>query len=277
MKEEKMSNLSFVDEIKIMRFNDIKSSVRGFMSLNPVEDNIEAYEIISNALLDDERKNVRSLGDVVKKTIEQYEKEVIRVKGLYDFDKSFGYEVVAGVDEVGRGPLAGPIVAAAVVLNNNDKDLILRINDSKKISKDLREELSEIIKTKAISYSIAIKSNKEIDELGIGYCNNEIFKEAISSLNIKPDIVLSDGYTIKGFDMNNEAVIKGDTKSAAIACASIIAKVYRDKLMEEYSEKYTHYGFEKNVGYGTKEHMEAIVKHGSCDIHRESFIRNIIK
>lgn len=277
MKEEKMSNLSFVDEIKIMRFNDIKSSVRGFMSLNPVEDNIEAYEIISNALLDDERKNVRSLGDVVKKTIEQYEKEVIRVKGLYDFDKSFGYEVVAGVDEVGRGPLAGPIVAAAVVLNNNDKDLILRINDSKKISKELREELSEIIKTKAISYSIAIKSNKEIDELGIGYCNNEIFKEAISSLNIKPDIVLSDGYTIKGFDMNNEAVIKGDTKSAAIACASIIAKVYRDKLMEEYSEKYTHYGFEKNVGYGTKEHMEAIVKHGSCDIHRESFIRNIIK
>ena len=277
MKEEKMSNLSFVDEIKIMRFNDIKSSVRGFMSLNPVEDNIEAYEIISNALLDDERKNVRSLGDVVKKTIEQHEKEVIRVKGLYDFDKSFGYEVVAGVDEVGRGPLAGPIVAAAVVLNNNDKDLILRINDSKKISKDLREELSEIIKTKAISYSIAIKSNKEIDELGIGYCNNEIFKEAISSLNIKPDIVLSDGYTIKGFDMNNEAVIKGDTKSAAIACASIIAKVYRDKLMEEYSEKYTHYGFEKNVGYGTKEHMEAIVKHGSCDIHRETFIRNIIK
>ena len=277
MKEEKMSNLSFVDEIKIMRFNDIKSSVRGFMSLNPVEDNIEAYEIISNALLDDERKNVRSLGDVVKKTIEQYEKEVIRVKGLYDFDKSFGYEVVAGVDEVGRGPLAGPIVAAAVVLNNNDKDLILRINDSKKISKELREELSEIIKTKAISYSIAIKSNKEIDELGIGYCNNEIFKEAISSLNIKPDIVLSDGYTIKGFDMNNEAVIKGDTKSAAIACASIIAKVYRDKLMEEYSEKYTHYGFEKNVGYGTKEHMEAIVKYGSCDIHRESFIRNIIK
>ncbi|MDU1411594.1 MAG: ribonuclease HII [Clostridium sp.] len=247
------------------------------MSLNPVEDNIEAYEIISNALLDDERKNVRSLGDVVKKTIEQYEKEVIRVKALYDFDKSFGYEVVAGVDEVGRGPLAGPIVAAAVVLNNNDKDLILRINDSKKISKDLREELSEIIKTKAISYSIAIKSNKEIDELGIGYCNNEIFKEAISSLNIKPDIVLSDGYTIKGFDMNNEAVIKGDTKSAAIACASIIAKVYRDKLMEEYSEKYTHYGFEKNVGYGTKEHMEAIVKHGSCDIHRETFIRNIIK
>lgn len=277
MKEEKMSNLSFVDEIKIMRFNDIKSSVRGFMSLNPVEDNIEAYEIISNALLDDERKNVRFLGDVVKKSIEQYEKEVIRVKGLYDFDKSFGYKVVAGVDEVGRGPLAGPIVAAAVVLNNNDKDLILRINDSKKISKELREELSEIIKTKAISYSIAIKSNKEIDELGIGYCNNEIFKEAISSLNIKPDIVLSDGYTIKGFDMNNEAVIKGDTKSASIACASIIAKVYRDKLMEEYSEKYTHYGFEKNVGYGTKEHMEAIVKHGSCDIHRESFIRNIIK
>lgn len=277
MKEERMSNLSFVDEIKTMRFNDIKSSVRGFMSLNPVESNIEAYEVISNALLDDERKNVRSLGDVVKKKIEQYEGEVIRVKALYDFDKSFGYEVVAGVDEVGRGPLAGPIVAAAVVLNNNDKDLILRINDSKKISKEVREELSEIIKTKAISYSIAIKNNKEIDQLGIGYCNNEIFKEAVASLNVKPDIVLSDGYTIKRFDMKNEAVIKGDTKSAAIACASIIAKVYRDKLMEEYSQKYIHYGFEKNVGYGTKEHMEAIVKHGSCDIHRESFIRNIIK
>lgn len=272
-----MSNILFLNEIKNMRFNDIKSSVRGFMSLNSVEDNEKEYEIISSVLKDDERKNVKTLGSVVEKQIHNYRAEVERVKRLYEFDKSFGFHIVAGVDEVGRGPLAGPIVAAAVILDKNSEDLILKINDSKKITKELREELSSIIKEKALSYSIAVKTNREIDEKGIGFCNNEIFKEAIEKLNVKPDMVLSDGYTIKGFNLNNEAVIKGDTKSAAIACASIIAKVYRDNLMEEYSKIYNQYGFEKNVGYGTKDHIDALVKHGSCEIHRESFLRNILK
>lgn len=270
-----MKNKVFLDEIKTMRFNDIKSSVRGFMTLNDVANHEDEYELIYKILSSDQRKNVKALGETVQKHVEHYKNEVERVQKFYDFDKSYGYEIVAGVDEVGRGPLAGPIVAAAVVLDSNSDDLILRINDSKKLSKEVREELMEIIKSRAISYSIALKSNKDIDEKGISFCNNQIFKEAISGLSVVPDIVLSDGYTIKEFNIKNEAVIKGDTKSAAIACASIIAKVYRDRLMEEYSKNYSDYSFEKNVGYGTKEHVDAILEHGSCEIHRESFLRNI--
>lgn len=271
-----MSNIEFLNGISAMRFNDIKSKVRGFMALNPIADHEQEYENIYNILAEDHRKNVRTLGETVNKIILNHHSEIQRVKGFYDFDKSFGHEVVAGVDEVGRGPLAGPIVAAAVILPQESEKLILRINDSKKLSKEVREELSEIIKETALSYSIAVKTSEEIDERGIGFCNNEIFKEAIDGLSIVPNLVLSDGYTIKEFSYRNEAVIKGDTKSAAIACASIIAKVYRDNLMEEYGKKYPQYNFEKNVGYGTKEHIEAILKHGSCEIHRESFLKNIL-
>lgn len=272
-----MSKIAFLNEVKDMRYNDIKSAVRGFMTLNDISTCEKEYELISAVLISDERKNVRALGNLVEKQLKNHRAEIERVNKLYDFDKSHGNVVIAGVDEVGRGPLAGPIVAAAVVLDLNSKDLILKINDSKKLSKEVREELSKIIKERAVSYSIAIKTNREIDEKGIGFCNNEIFKEAIYNLQVKPDMVLSDGYTIKGFDLNNEAVIKGDTKSASIACASIIAKVYRDNLMEEYSKIYENYGFDKNVGYGTKDHIDALIKHGSCEIHRESFLRNILK
>ncbi len=272
-----MSNIEFLNGISTMRFNDIKSAVRGFMALNPIVHHEKDYEVIHNILSADHRKNVRALGDTVQKSIANHRHEIERVKAFYDFDKSFGHKVVAGVDEVGRGPLAGPIVAAAVILPEDSEDLILRINDSKKLSKELREELSEIIKEKAVSYSIAMKTSDEIDEKGIGFCNNEIFKEAIDGLSIVPDLVLSDGYTIKEFSYRNEAVIKGDTKSAAIACASIIAKVYRDNLMEKFGKVYPEYNFDKNVGYGTKEHIEAILNHGSCEIHRESFLRNILE
>lgn len=272
-----MSNIEFLNEISTMRFNDIKSAVRGFITLNPVAYHEEDYRRLYKLLQDDHRKNVKALGSTVEKCIINHKKETERVKALYDFDRSFGYATVAGVDEVGRGPLAGPIVAAAVVLPMDSEDLILKINDSKKISKELREELSDIIKERAISYSIAVKDNKEIDIKGIGFCNNEIFKEAINGLSVVPDLVLSDGYTIKEFSYRNEAVIKGDTKSAAIACASIIAKVYRDNLMEEYSKVYPEYSFHKNMGYGTKEHIEAIMNYGSCQIHRESFLKNIME
>lgn len=272
-----MSNIVFLNEIKDMRYNDIKSAVRGFMSLNDISNCEKEYELISRVLISDDRKNVRALGSLVEKQLRNYKAEIERVNKLYDFDRSHGNIVIAGVDEVGRGPLAGPIVAAAVVLDLNSEDLILKINDSKKLTKEVREELSVIIKEKAVSYSITIKTNKEIDEKGIGFCNNEIFKEAIYNLQVKPDMILSDGYTIKGFDLKNEAVIKGDTKSASIACASIIAKVYRDNLMEEYSKIYELYGFDKNVCYGTKEHIDALIKYGSCEIHRESFLRNILK
>ena len=236
---------------------------------------------IVNMLLQDKRKTVQKLGSRICKVFEEKNKEIQRVKKMYEFDRSFGrYKYIAGVDEVGRGPLAGPIVAAAVILDldvNEEKDLILRVNDSKKLSIAVRKELSEIIKEKALAYKIIAIDNKQIDEKGIGFCNNQVFIDACEGLAIKPDLVLSDGYKIKKFSGLNEFVIKGDTKSISIACASIIAKVYRDELMLQYHDKYSSYGFDKNVGYGTEEHVLAIKKHGIIPIHRRSFLRNILE
>ncbi len=238
-------------------------------------------QIISNMLLQDKRKTVQKLGSKMSKILELKEKEIQRVKKMYDFDRSYGnYKYVAGVDEVGRGPLAGPIVAAAVILDlksNEDRDLILRANDSKKLSIACRKELAHIIKEKALAYKIIAIDNKEIDEKGIGWCNNQVFIECCAGLTIKPELVLSDGYKIKNFSDLNEFVIKGDTLSISIACASIIAKVYRDELMVQYHNEYPHYGFDRNVGYGTEEHVLAIKKHGAIPIHRKSFLKNILK
>jgi len=235
---------------------------------------------ILNMLLQDNRKTVQKIGSKMYKTLELKEKEIQRVRKMYDFDRSFGnYKYVAGVDEVGRGPLAGPIVAAAVILDlelNEDKDLILRANDSKKLSIDCRKELAYIIKEKALAYKIVAIDNKQIDEKGIGWCNNQVFIESCAGLTIKPDMVLSDGYKIKNFSNLNEFVIKGDTLSISIACASIIAKVYRDELMVKYHNEYPNYSFNKNVGYGTEEHVIAIKKYGTIPIHRKSFLKNIL-
>lgn len=251
-------------------------------SIDNKERNMEDNEIksLSNMLLKDTRLTVQKLGIKMCKMFEHKAKEIQRVKKMYDFDRSFGnYKFLAGVDEVGRGPLAGPIVAAAVILDlniNEDKDLILRVNDSKKLSILVRKELSHIIKEKAVAYKIIAIDNNQIDEKGIGWCNNQVFLDCCDGISIKPDIVLSDGYKIKNFLGLNEFVIKGDTKSISIACASIIAKVYRDELMLMYHDKYPHYGFDKNVGYGTEHHVAAIKKYGAIPIHRKSFLKNIL-
>lgn len=228
----------------------------------------------------DTRKNVQNLAARTESFIEKREKEVFRVRGMYDFDRSYiSSGLLCGVDEVGRGPLAGPIVAAAVVLdleNLNSKDLILGIKDSKKLSSKQREELSGLIKSKCVSYSIAEIDNYNIDTKGIAWCNNEVFKLSVKGLNIQPQLVLSDGYRIKGINLPNQHVIKGDEKSASIACASIIAKVYRDELMKEMSKLYPQYAFDSNSGYGSQEHIEALKKYGITNIHRKSFLTNII-
>ena len=219
-------------------------------------DNKAQIKELADLLKEDKRKNVSSLGNRLEKNLNNLIKEEERV---------------------GRGPLAGPIVSAAVILDSSDlDDIILYINDSKKLSEHKREELSEIIKEKALSYSISMCDSKEIDEKGIGYCNNHVFIKACEGLNIKPDLVLSDGYLIKNFNWENKHVIKGDTKSACIACASIIAKVYRDNIMKEYHKKYPQYDFEKNVGYGTKTHVDALKEVGPTEIHRMSFLKNIL-
>lgn len=239
------------------------------------EDLIKAIDL----LMEDKRKAVQNLGNKIQREKDKIIAEINRVKAMYNFDKSFGeYEYVAGVDEVGRGPLAGPIVACAVILDINslEEDLILELNDSKKLSEKKREELAIIIKEKAINYYISSSSNTEIDEKGIAYSNNKIFLESCTKLELTPNLVLSDGYLVKNLNIPNKAVIKGDTKSASIAAASILAKVYRDNLMKKYSKQYPQYAFEENAGYGTSKHIAGLKEVGPCEIHRLSFLRNIL-
>jgi ribonuclease HII len=263
-------------KLKEMKSGEVKDVVMSILK----EDKLDYdFKELSRILKKDERKTLQSLSEVVNRFIDSREKEISRVKTMYDFDKDFkNYVYIAGVDEVGRGPLAGPIVAASVILDLNyksDKDLILGIKDSKKLTEKTREKLDVIIKEKALSYNIFEISNDEIDTKGIAWCNNEVLKKAVTGLSVEPSLALSDGYAIKNCPIENDFVIKGDVKSASIACASIIAKVYRDNLMKEYNSIYPHYGFDKNSGYGTKEHIEAIKKYGYSKIHRTSFLKNI--
>lgn len=185
-----------------------------------------------------------------------------------------GYTLVCGVDEAGRGPLAGPVCAAAVIL---PADLEIEgLNDSKKLSEKKREALFDVIKEKAIAYSIAFADVNEIEEHNILNATFIAMNRAIDNLPIKADFALIDGNRVpKGIKVDCETVVKGDAKSASIAAASILAKVTRDRLLLEYDEKYPEYNFAKHKGYGTKEHTDAIKKHGPCEIHRPSFLRNI--
>ncbi|MDR0724023.1 MAG: ribonuclease HII [Endomicrobium sp.] len=192
---------------------------------------------------------------------------------LFAFDKNFydkGLKLVAGIDEAGRGPLAGPVVASAVIL---PKDCIIDgLNDSKKLSPKKRNLLFKIVKEKALFYSISIVDNNTIDKINILQSALLAMKNSILQLPKIPDICLIDGNCkVKGLDIAQETIIGGDAKSAAIAAASILAKVTRDSLMDEYSKEYPLYGFEKHKGYGTKKHIEAIKQYGVCPIHRMSF------
>lgn len=273
-----MNKMKIINEdITLLSFTEIKGEINK-ISVVDYYKNGHLPEIIK-WLENDKRKNVLSIKNKIQKELDIYLNEIKRVKAMYEFDKSFGnYRYVAGVDEVGRGPLAGPIVACSVILDLEvlDTDLILYINDSKKVKEAKREELSEIIKEKALSYCIAVSSNEEIDEKGIAFSNNKIFLESCNSLSVKPDLVLSDGYLIKNIQIENKSVIKGDTKSASIAAASIVAKVYRDNLMKEYAKEYPCYDFENNVGYGTSKHIEALKTYGKCSIHRNSFLTKLL-
>ncbi len=270
-----MININYSD----LSFSSLKEIVNSMLK-GPKEVFFSVeYEDILHALLKDKRKNVQGLGEKLLKEKRKLNDEIIRVREMYNYDRNLcsgGY--LAGVDEVGRGPFAGPIVAAAVVLELDvlmDNELILGIKDSKALTSKQREELSKIIKKKALYYNIEQIDNNDIDNIGLGWANNEVLKRAAENIAAPLKLVLSDGFPVKGISVKNEFAIKGDSKSASIACASIIAKVYRDNIMKEYDKEYPQYCFEKNAGYGTAEHIKAIREFGITPIHRKSFLNNI--
>lgn len=220
----------------------------------------------------DERSGVQKLVASALKEKESYAAEQKRLDIITSYERKYqdmGIEYVAGIDEVGRGPYAGPVVTACVILPVGCR--IEGINDSKKLSAKKREELFGIINERALSVGIGMADNHEIDEMNILQATYKAMRSAIENMTIKPRQLLVDAVTIPDIDIPQEAIIKGDAKSISIGAASIIAKVTRDRLMVEYSKQYPHYGFEKNVGYGTREHEDAIRKYGLCDIHRRSF------
>ena len=185
--------------------------------------------------------------------------------------RASGIKTIAGVDEAGRGPCAGPLVIAAVILKNIDSSLLTRVRDSKLLSEKVREELFEVIKGESVLYSIIEISAAEIDEFGLHRSNLEGMRRAINSLSITPDYVLTDGYAIDGLAIQNLAVWKGDQVALSISAASILAKVYRDRIMIEMDSKYPEYGFAKHKGYVTAAHSAALAKFGVSAVHRKSF------
>lgn len=186
-----------------------------------------------------------------------------------------GYEIVCGVDEAGRGPLAGPVYAAAVILPKGH--IIEGVNDSKKLSEKKRDELFDKVIDECAAYSVGIATEKEIDEINILQATFLAMRRAVEGLNVKPDIALIDGNKTPGLDIEQRAIVKGDGKSANIAAASIIAKVSRDRYMLEMAAKYPEYQFEKHKGYGTKLHYEMLEKYGVSPIHRKTFLKKFFE
>lgn len=194
---------------------------------------------------------------------------------MLDYEKKHRGKVIAGIDEAGRGPLAGPVVCACVIMPMDSDKIIDGINDSKKLTEKKREELFEKIINTALSYSIVEVDEKTIDEINILNATKLGMKKALERLKITPDIVLIDAVKIDTA-IPQENIIKGDALSYNIASASILAKVYRDRKMKELDKVYPNYSFAKHKGYGTKEHIEALKKYGKCEIHRDTFIKNFM-
>lgn len=224
---------------------------------------------------EDERTGVKKLVQKYKKAYDTYFKENDRLEKLAFYEKQYSeYDYIAGIDEVGRGPLAGPVVTCAVIL---PKEIRIRhIDDSKKLSEKMREELYEEILDKAIAVSLGSVTHKRIDEINILQAVYEAMRESVNNLKTTPQLLLNDAVTIPGIKIPQVPIIKGDAKSMSIAAASIVAKVSRDRLMAEYDKLYPGYGFASNKGYGSEAHIKALKEMGASPIHRKSFIKNIL-
>lgn len=206
---------------------------------------------------------------------ERLEKELIRLEAMKEFEHQYkDCTLICGIDEAGRGPLAGPVAAGAAIL---PKDCtILYLNDSKKLSEKRREELFLEIKEKAVAWNVGIAGPERIDGINILKATYEAMREAVAGLHVVPDLLLNDAVTIPGISIRQVPIIKGDAKSVSIAAASILAKVTRDHMMEEYDRIFPQYGFAKHKGYGTAMHIAAIREFGPSPIHRKSFIKNFV-
>lgn len=223
----------------------------------------------------DERAGVQALINKAKKRRLDYEKELLRTEKMKEYERKYAsFSYICGIDEVGRGPLAGPVVAGAVILPRDCR--ILYLNDSKQLSEKKREELYEVIMENAVSTGLGFVSPERIDEINILQATYEAMRQAIGKLEKEPDLLLNDAVTIPGVEIRQVPIIKGDAKSVSVAAASIIAKVTRDRLMVQYDEIYPEYGFASNKGYGAAAHLEALKKYGPTPIHRRSFLKNLL-
>ena len=236
--------------------------------IQKLPDFIETYQ-------PDTRCGVAALVEKARGRLGAYEKELSRLEGMKEFEKKYACcQYICGVDEAGRGPLAGPVAAGAVILPK-DCD-ILYLNDSKQLSEKKREELFDVIMEKAVCVGVGFASPERIDEINILQATYEAMREAVGKLSPGPDILLNDAAMIPGISIRQVPIIKGDAKSISIAAASIIAKVSRDRLMVEYDKVFPGYGFASHKGYGARQHIEALKQLGPSPIHRRSFIKNFI-
>lgn len=220
----------------------------------------------------DDRIGVIKIVNQRIKLIEKLNKNKKEHRKRQEFEEKLlaeGYQLIAGIDEVGRGPLAGPVVTAAVILPVS-KEPFVGINDSKQLSAVKRAEYVEIIKQNALAYSISVFDNQQIDQHNIYRATQLAMIDAVNKLEIQPEYLLIDAMKLD-IDLPQQSIIKGDQRSISIAAASILAKEYRDQMMKEYAKIFPHYGFEKNMGYGTKEHLEGLKRYGYTEIHRKSF------
>lgn len=232
-------------------------------------------EPLYNLYAEDDRNGVQKIIAKYKKQDEKLREEIERIEKMSVYEKEYReYGYICGIDEVGRGPLAGPVVACAVILPV-DCD-ILYLNDSKQLSAKKREELYEEIMEKAVAVGIGMVGPQRIDEMNILQATYEAMREAIGKLAVTPDVLLNDAVTIPEVPMKQVPIIKGDAKSISIAAASIVAKVTRDRLMEEYESVLPGYGFASNKGYGSAEHIAALKELGATPIHRRTFIKNFL-
>lgn len=253
--------------MEINKISDIKALFE--------ETAVENLPEVCDRFREDERPGVQKLVDKYDKVYIKYTAEVARMEQMKEYERKYAsYEYIAGIDEVGRGPLAGPVVTCAVILPKDCN--ILYINDSKKLTEKKREELYDEIMSQAIAVGIGIEDHTVIDDINILQATYSAMRKAIGALKIQPDLLLNDAVKIPGVDIPQVPIVKGDAKSISIAAASIIAKVTRDRMMVEYDKIYPGYDFAGNKGYGAPVHLEALKNIGPSPIHRHSFIKNLL-